>query len=124
MPRAQRGQFANFRLTKKTSVLILLRVMPVSDGKARCRVITVFFGLDPAPPSFQHARPPNMLDVLQSRFILHRGRCLGPLYLTCFGKAFCRRGRTFFFTAYGNERAENYDGLVGKGNVFELLNCG
>ena len=104
---------------------MLLRVMSVSDRKARSRAIPVFFGLDPAPPSFRHSRPPNVLDVLQARFLLHRGRCPGPLYLTCFGKAFCRRGGTFFFIACGNERAEDYAGLlVGKGNAFKLFNCG
>ena len=44
---------------KHTSVLIFHRVMSVSDGKARSRVILVLFGLDPAPPGFRHARPPK-----------------------------------------------------------------
>ena len=30
----------------------------------------------------------------------------------------------FFFTACGNERAEGYDGLAGKGNIFGPFNCG
>ena len=47
------------RPTKHTSVLILHRVMSVSDGKARSGVILVFFGLDLAPPSFRHDRPPK-----------------------------------------------------------------
>ena len=47
------------RSTKHTSVLIVYRVMSVSDIKARSRAILVFFGLEPAPPSFRHARPPK-----------------------------------------------------------------
>ena len=47
-------------------MLLFHRVMSVRDGKARSRAILVFFGLDPAPPSFQHARPrvrrPSGLD--------------------------------------------------------------
>ena len=43
---------------------MLLRVMPVSDRKARFRVILVFFGLDPAPPNFRHDRPPRGADAL------------------------------------------------------------
>ena len=38
--------------TKHTSVLIFYRGMSVSDGKAWSRAILIFFGLDPAPPSF------------------------------------------------------------------------
>ena len=38
-------------------------------------------------------------------------------------KGICRRGGTFFSTPCGNERAEDYDGLVGKGNIFELFSC-
>ena len=40
------------RPTTHTGVLLFHRVMSVSDGKARSRAILVFFGLDPAPPSF------------------------------------------------------------------------
>ena len=47
------------RPTRHTSALLFHRVMSVSDGEARSRVILVFFGLDPAPPSFRHARPPK-----------------------------------------------------------------
>ena len=96
---------------------MLLRVIPVSDRKARSRAILVFFGLDPAPPSFRHDRPlrgADALDVLRARYSSSSRRCPGSLYLTWFGKAFCRRGETFFSTACGNERAEDYDGLVGE----------
>ena len=47
------------RPTRHTSALIFHRVMSISDGKARSRAILVFFGLDPAPPSFRHARLPK-----------------------------------------------------------------
>ena len=43
--------------TRHTGVLLFHRAMSVRDGKARSRAILVFFGLDPAPPSFRHARP-------------------------------------------------------------------
>ena len=42
---------------KHTGVLLFHRAMSVRDGKARSRAIIAFFGLDPAPPSFRHARP-------------------------------------------------------------------
>ena len=43
--------------TRYTGVQLFHRAMSVRDGKARPRAILVFFGLDPAPPSFRHARP-------------------------------------------------------------------
>ena len=92
---------------------MLLRVMSVRYRNVRSRAIPVFFGLDPFRPSFRYARRPIVLGVLQARFQLHRGRCPGPLHLACFFTGCC-----------GNERAADYDGLVGKGNIFELFNCG
>ena len=47
------------RPTRHTGVLLFHRAISVRDGKARSRAILVFFGLDPAPPSFRHARPPK-----------------------------------------------------------------
>ena len=47
------------RPTRHTGVLLFHRVMSVRDGKAQSRAILVFFGLDPAPPSFRFARPPK-----------------------------------------------------------------
>ena len=48
------------RLTRHTGALLFHRVMSVSDGKPRSvSTVLVFFGLDPAPPSFRHARPPK-----------------------------------------------------------------
>ena len=45
------------RPTRYTSVLLFHWTMSARHGKARYRAILVFFGLDPAPPSFRHARP-------------------------------------------------------------------
>ena len=55
------------RPTRHTGALLFHRVVSVSDGKSRSvSTISVFFGLDPAPPSFRHARPrvrrPSGLD--------------------------------------------------------------
>ena len=55
------------RPTRHTSALLFHRVVSVSDGKTTSvSTILVFFGLDPAPPSFRHARPrvrrPSGLD--------------------------------------------------------------
>ena len=47
------------RLTRHTGALLFHIMMSVSDGKARSRAVLVFFGLDPAPPSLRHARPPK-----------------------------------------------------------------
>ena len=48
------------RPTRHTGVLLFDRMMPVNDGKPRSvSTILVLFGLDPAPPSFRHARPPK-----------------------------------------------------------------
>ena len=40
------------RPTRHTGALLFHRVMSVSDEKARSRAVLVFFGFDPAPPSF------------------------------------------------------------------------
>ena len=45
--------------TGHTGSLLFHRAMSVRDGKARSKGILVFLGLDPAPPSFRHARPPE-----------------------------------------------------------------
>ena len=105
------------RPTKHTSVLILHRVMPVSDREARSRAILVFFRLDPAPPRFRHARHSGLAVVRR------RGRCPGLLYLIRFGKAFCRRrGGTFLLAVCENKRAAVDVVLVGKGIYFERFN--
>ena len=46
--------------TTHTGALLFHRVMSVSDGKPlSVSTIPVFFGLDPVPPGFRHARPPK-----------------------------------------------------------------
>ena len=60
MSRAERIKVTHFTSDKAYErVRILHRVMLVGDRKARSRAIPVFFGLDPAPPSVRHARPPK-----------------------------------------------------------------
>ena len=53
-------------ISRHTGVLLFHRAMSVRDGKAQSRAILVFFRLEPAPPSFRHARPrvrrPSGLD--------------------------------------------------------------
>ena len=54
---AERSRVTYFKSDKAYGVLLFHRAMSVRDGKARSRAKLVFFGLDPAPPSFRHARP-------------------------------------------------------------------
>ena len=86
---AERSRVTYFKSGKAYGVLLFHRAMSVRDGKARSRAKLVFFGLDPAPPSFRHARPrvrrPWRLDLRCW------GRCPSLLYLTYFGKALGRR---------------------------------
>ena len=57
---AEKVKLFILRPTRHTGELLFYRAMSVSDGKPRSvSRILVFFGLDPAPPSFQHARPPK-----------------------------------------------------------------
>ena len=79
--------------------------------------ILVFFGLDPAPPSFQHARPrvrrPSGFD----------SSVLGPvsnsvvpdLFRKALGK---RKGGKFPLAVCENKCAEIDGILVGKGNIY------
>ena len=80
-------------------------------------MILVFFGLDPAPPSFRHACPcvrrPSGLD----------SSVLGPVSNSVvpdlFRKALGRRkGVTFPLAVCENKRAEIDGILVGKENIF------
>ena len=79
--------------------------------------ILVFFGLDPAPPSFRHARPRvRRPSGLESSVL---GPVSNSVYLTSFGKALGRRkGGTFPLAVCENKRAEIDGILVGKGNIF------
>ena len=63
---AERGRVTYFKSDRAYGVLLFHRAMSVRDGKPRSREILVFFGLDPAPPSFRYALPrvrrPSGLD--------------------------------------------------------------
>ena len=98
-------------------MLLFHRAMSVRDGKARSRAILVFFGLDPAPPSFRHARPPvRRLSGLDSSVL---GPVSNSVVPNLFRKALGRRkGGTFSLAACENKRAEIDGVLVGKGNIF------
>ena len=100
--------------TRNTGVLLFHRAMSVRDGKARSRVILVFFGLDPAPPSFRHARPrvrrPSGLDA----------SVLGTVSKSVVPDVFREsarqeKGETFPLAVCENKRAEIDGILVGKG---------
>ena len=103
--------------TRHTGVLLFHRAMSVRDGKARSRAILVFFELDPAPPSFRHARPrvrrPWRLD---SSVLGTMSKSVVP---DLFRKsARQKKGGTFPLAVYENKRAE-VDGVsVGKMNIF------
>ena len=103
--------------TRNTGVLLFHRAMSVRDGKARSRAILVFFGLDPAPPSFRHTRPrvrrPSGLDSSVS------GTVSKSVLPDLFRKiARQEKGGTFPLTVSENKRAEIDGVLVGKGNIF------
>ena len=53
---AERSRVTHCKSDKAYGVLLFHRAMSVRDGKARSRAILIFFGLDPAPLSFRHAR--------------------------------------------------------------------
>ena len=102
---------------RHTGVLLFHRAISVRDGKARSRAILVFFGLDPAPPSFRHARPrvrhPSGLD----------SSVLGTVSKSVVPDLFRKsarqeKGRTFPLAVYENKRAEIDGVLVGKGDIF------
>ena len=57
---AEKIKLLILRPTRHPSALLFHRVISVSDGKPwSVSTILVFFGLDPAPPSFRHAHPPK-----------------------------------------------------------------
>ena len=102
--------------TKHTGVLLFHRAMSVRDGKAQSRAILVFFGLDPAPTSFRHARPrvrsSSGLDTLVS------GTVSKSVVLDLFRKsARQEKGGTFPLAVCENKRAEIDVVLVGKVNI-------
>ena len=105
------------RPTRHTGALLFHRVVSVSDGKARSRAILVFFGLDPAPPRFRHARPhvrrPWHLDSLVLGMV---SKSIVP---DLFRKsARQEKGGTSPLAVCENKRAEIDGILVGKGIYF------
>ena len=76
--------------TGHTGVLLFHKAMSVRDGKARSRAILVFFGLDPAPPSFRYACPRvRRSSGLDSSVLGTASKSV--VRLTYFGKALGRR---------------------------------
>ena len=102
--------------TGHMGVLLFRRAMSVRDGKTRSRAILVFFGLDPVPPSFRHARPhvrrPWRLD---SSGLGTMSKSIVP---DLFRKsARQEKGGTFPLAVCENKRAEINGVLVGKGII-------
>ena len=99
-------------------MLLFHRAMSVRDGKAQSRAILVFFGLDPAPPSFRHARPRVRRPWRLDSSVL--GTVSKSIVPDLFRKsARQEKGGTLFALAVcGNKRAEIDGILVGKGNIF------
>ena len=103
--------------TRHTDVLLFHRAMSVRDEKTRSRAILVFFGLDPAPPSFRHVRPrvrrPSGLNSSASGSV---SRSVVP---DLFRKsARQEQGGTFPLAVCESKRAEIDGILVGKGIYF------
>ena len=112
---AEKIKLLILRPARHTGVLLFHRAMSVRDGKSQSRAILVFFGLDPAPPSFRHARPrvrrPSGLDSSVSGT-----RSVVP---DLFWKNTRQeKGGTFPLAVCENKRAEIDGILVGKGNIF------
>ena len=95
-------------------MLLFHRVMSVCDGKARSRAILVFFGLDPAPPSFRHARPRVKRPWRLDSSVL--GTVSKSIVPDLFRKsARQEKGGTFPLAVGGSKRAEIGGVLVGEG---------
>ena len=95
-------------------MLLFHRAMSVRDGKARSRAILVFFGLDPAPPSFRHARPRvRRLWRLDSSVLGTVSQSTVP---DLFRKSVRQeKGEMFPLAVCGSRRAEIGGVLVGEG---------
>ena len=109
---AERSRVTYFKSDKAYG--LFHRVMSVRNGKARSRAILVFFGLNPAPPSFRHARPrvrrPSGLD---SSVLGTVSESVVPDL--CRKSARQERGGTFPLAVCENKRAEIDGVLVGEG---------
>ena len=103
--------------TRHTGVLLFHRAMSVRDGKVRSRAILVFFGLDPASPSFRHARPRVRRTLGLDSLVL--GTVSKSVVPDLFRKsARQEKGGTFPLAVCENKRAEIDGVLVWKGNIF------
>ena len=95
-------------------MLLFHRAMSVRDRKARSRAILVFFGLDPAPPSFRHARPrvrrPWRLD---SSVLGTMSKSVVPYLFRKSARQ--EKGGTFPLAVCGSRRVEIGGVLVGEG---------
>ena len=109
-------------------MLIFHRMLSVRDGKARFRAIHVFFGLDPAPPSFRHARPPKRCRRVRRPSGLDSsasGTVSRSVVPDLFRKSVRQeKGGTFLSAVCENKRAEVDGVLAGKGIYFERFNFG
>ena len=95
-------------------MLLFHRAMSVRDGKAP---ILVFFGLDPAPPSFRHARPRVRRPWRLGFSVL--GTVSKSVVPDLFRKsARQEEGGTFPLAVCENKRAEIDGVLVGRGVIF------
>ena len=113
---AERSRVTYFKSDKAYDVLLFHRAMSVRNGKVRSRAILVFFGLDPAPPSFRHARPRVRRPSGSDSSVL--GPVSNSVVPDLFRKALGRRkGGTFPLAVCENKRAEIDGILVGKGNI-------
>ena len=103
-------------------MLLFYRAMSVHDGKERSRVILVFFGLDPAPPSFRHARPPKRCRCVRRPSSLDSSASgtVSKSFLPDLFRKSARqeKGGAFPLAVCENKRAEVDGVLVGKGNIF------
>ena len=109
------------RPTRHTGALLFHRVVSVSDGKPRSiSTMLVFFGLDPAPPSFRHARPRVRRPWRLDSSVL--GTVSKSVVPDLFRKsARQEKGGTFPLAVCGSRRAEIGGVLVGEGKY--ILSC-
>ena len=111
---AERSRVTYFKSDKAYGVLLFHRAMSVRDGKARSRAILVFFGLEPAPPSFGHARPRVRRPWRLDSSVL--GTVSKSILPDLFRKsARQEKGGTFPLAICGSRRTEIGGVLVGEG---------
>ena len=95
-------------------MLLFHRAMSVRDGKTWSRAILVFFGLDPAPSNFRHARPRVRRPWRLDSSVL--GTVSKSVVPDLFRKsARQEKGGTLPLAVCGSRRAEIGGVLVGEG---------